>query len=78
MKDYELSYITSYLEDKLEHDYIGVGYMNNKLKIIYRWGYIIVNVEIDEHFINDDAIQISRKCKREICNKVLRLMHKEE
>ena len=26
MKDYELSYITSYLEDKLEHDYIGVGY----------------------------------------------------
>ena len=48
-------------------------------KIIYRWGFIIVNIEIDEHFIiNNDTIQISRRCKREICNKVLSLMHKEE
>lgn len=79
MKDYVINYITGYLEDVLEHDYIGVGYMDNKLKIIYRWGFIIVNIEIDEHFIiNNDAIQISRRCKREICNKVLSLMHKEE
>lgn len=79
MKDYALNYITGYLEDKLEHDYIGVGYMNNQLKIIYRWGFIIVNIEIDERFINNnDTIQISIRCKREICNKVLSLMHKEE
>jgi hypothetical protein len=79
MKDYVINYITGYLEDVLEHDYIGVGFMCNKLKIIYRWGFIIVNIEIDEHFIkNNDTIQISRRCKREICNKVLSLMHKEE
>ena len=79
MKDYVINYITGYLEDILEHDYIGVGYNSNKLKIIYRWGFIIVNIEIDEHFIkNNDTIQISRRCKREICNKVLSLMHKEE
>ena len=79
MKEYVINYITGYLEDVLEHDYIGVGYMCNKLKIIYRWGFIIVNIEIDEHFIkNNDTIQISRRCKREICNKVLSLMHKEE
>lgn len=79
MKDYAINYITGYLEDELEHDYVGVGYINNQLKIIYRWGFIIVNIEIDEHFIiNNDTIQISRRCKREICNKVLSLMHKEE
>jgi hypothetical protein len=79
MKDYAINYITGYLEDKLESDYIGVGYMNSQLKIIYRWGFIIVNIEIDEHFIiNNDTIQISRRCEREICSKVLSLMHKEE
>lgn len=78
MKDYELDYILGYLKDVLEYDYISVGYNNNKLTVAYRWGFIIVDIEIDEHFIiNDDAIQISRRCKREICNKVLSLMHKE-
>lgn len=77
MKDYELEYILGYLKDVLEYDYIGVNYNNNKLTVDYRWGFIIVDIEIDERF-NDDAIQISRRCKRDICNKVLSLMHKEE
>lgn len=79
MKDYALEYILGYLKDVLDCDYICVKYDGNNLKINYRWGYIIINVEIDNNFIfNNDTIQISRKCEREICNKVLRLMHKEE
>lgn len=79
MKKYALDYILGYLKDVLEYDYISVGYNNNKLTVIYRWGFIIVDIEIDERFIiNNDVIQISRRCEREICNKVLRLMHKEE
>ena len=79
MKDYALEYILGYLKDMLECDYIGVRYDGNILKVNYRWGYIIINVEIDSNFIfNNDTIQISRRCEREICNKVLRLMHKEE
>lgn len=79
MKDYALDYIVGYLKDVLEYDYINVRYNNNKLIVVYRWGFINGDIEIDEHFIiNEDIIQISRKCKREICNKVLRLMHKEE
>lgn len=78
MKDYELDYIVGYLKDVLEYDYIGVRY-NNKLIVVYRWGFINGDIEIDERFIiNDDVIQISRRCKREICNKVLSLIHKEE
>lgn len=79
MKNYALDYILGYLKDVLEYDYISVGYNNNKLTVIYRWGFIIVDIEIDERFIiNNDVIQISRRCEREICNKVLSLMHKEE
>lgn len=79
MKDYELDYIVGYLKEVLEYDYIGVRYNNNKLIVVYRWGFIIGDIEIDERFIiNNDVIQISRRCKREICNKVLSLMHKEE
>ena len=79
MKDYALEYILGYLKDVLDCDYICVKYDDNNLKINYLWGHIIINVEIDNNFIfNNDTIQISRKCEREICNKVLRLMHKEE
>lgn len=79
MKDYALEYILGYLKDVLECDYISVKYDDNNLEINYRRGYLIINVEIDNNFIiNNDTIQISRKCEREICNKVLRLMHKEE
>lgn len=79
MKDYALEYILGYLKDILECDYICIKYEDNNLKVNYRWGYIIINIEIDNNFIfNNDTIQISRKCEREICNKVLSLMHKEE
>lgn len=79
MKNYALDYILGYLKDVLEYDYISVGYNNNKLAVIYRWGFIIVDIEIDERFIiNNDVIQISRRCEREICNKVLSLMYKKE
>ena len=79
MKEYALEYILGYLKDVLECDYISVKYDDNNLEINYRWGYLIINVKIDSNFIiNNDTIQISRKCEREICNKVLKLMHKEE
>lgn len=78
MKDYALEYILGYLKDTLECDYICVKYDDKNLKVNYRWGYIIIDVEIDNNFIfNNDTIQISRKCEREICNKVLSLMHKK-
>ena len=79
MKDYALEYILGYLKDTLDCDYICVKYEDNNLKVNYRWGHIIINVEIDSNFIfNNDTIQISRRCEREICNKVLSLMHRRE
>lgn len=78
MKEYEIDYIIGYLKDKLHHDYLKIVCMSDKVILCYRWKEIIVDVEFNEQYIiNNDVIQISRRCEREICNKVLCLMHKE-
>lgn len=85
MKEYVLEYILGYLKDKLNYDYLDINYIetfnsiNNKLLIKFKWKEINVNVEFGEDYINNnDVLQISRRAEREICNKILCLIHKEE
>lgn len=85
MKDYALEYILGYLKDKLNHDYLDISYiehfnyLDNKLLINFKWKEISVDIEFyEEYIINNDVIQISRRAEREICNKILCLMHKED
>lgn len=85
MKEYQLNYISGYLKDKLNHDYLDVNYiedfihLNNKLLINFKWKEISIGLEFgEEYIINNDVMQISRRAEREICNKILCLMHKEE
>lgn len=79
MKDYELDYIVSYLKDKLNYDIIDIVDIGGKIIIGYKFKEIVFEIEIGQQFVVDnDIIQISRRCKREICNKMLYIMHKEE
>lgn len=84
MKEYQLNYISGYLKDKLNCDYLDIKYIqtfsiNNKLLIKFKWKEISINIEYNEDYIiNNDVLQISRRAEREICNKILCLIHKEE
>lgn len=78
MKDYELDYIIGYLKDKLQYDSIDVVCIRDKLILRYKWEFINIDVEVDYNHIDYDILQISRACKRLICNKVLSLINKEE
>lgn len=78
MKDYELDYIVGYLKDNLCHDYICIECLSDKLIVKYKWVFINIEIEVDYKHIDYDILQISRTCKRLICNKVLSIMNKEE
>ena len=74
MKDYELDYIVGYLKDNLRHDYICIS---DELIVKYKWVFINIEIEVDYKHIDYDILQISRTCKRLICNKVLSIINKE-
>lgn len=78
MKEYELDYIIGYLKDKLHYDSIDIVCIGNKLIVRYKWEFFNMDIEVDYKHIDYDILQISRTCKRLICNKVLSIMNKEE
>ena len=77
MKDYELNYIIGYLKDNLNHYYICIECLSDKLIVKYKWESINIEIEVDCKYNDYDVIQISRACKRLICNKVLSIINKE-
>lgn len=77
MKDYELDYIVGYLKDNLRHDYICIECLSDELIVKYKWVFINIEIEVDYKHIDYDILQISRTCKRLICNKVLSIINKE-
>ena len=77
MKDYELDYIIGYLKDKLQYDSINIVCIRYKVIVRYKWEFINIDIEVDYEHIDYDVLQISRTCKRLICNKVLSIINKE-
>lgn len=77
MKDYALDYIVGYLKDKLQYDSIDIVCIRDKVIVRYKWKFINIDIEVDCKYNDYDIIQISRTCKRLICNKVLSIMNKE-
>lgn len=77
MKDYELDYIGGYLKDKLQYDSIDIVCIIDKVIVRYKWEFINIDIEVDYEYIDYDVLQISRTCKRLICNKVLSIINKE-
>ena len=76
MKDYELDYIVGYLKDNLHHDYICIECLSDELIVKYKWVVFNIEIEVDYKHIDYDILQISRTCKRLICNKVLSIINK--